>query len=156
MAFEKPSANITAQTATSATDTFGPDKCAAACQILPVHNLRLATLSRYPARGFWYDNSNGNSSRFVRIIAATPMLAAMANSRIVGTGMSRMVINPIVSVINATLPGTSSCRNALRAASSESLPANSSARNARTICTPWLTPIAKMRNGTRIDIGSMP
>ena len=90
------------------------------------------------------------------MITATPMLAAMASSRIVGTGMSRMVTNPIVSVISATPPGTSSCRNAARADLSGSPPANNSARNARTICTPWLTPIAKTRNGTRIDIGSMP
>src|SRR3546814_5314948 len=31
-----------------------------------------------------------------------------------------------------------------------------SARQALVICTAWLTPIEKIRNGTRIDIGSMP
>ena len=82
---------------------LGPDKSADRVpnftrpHLAPGH-----ALSRYPARGFWYDNSSGNSSKFVRMIAATPMLAAMASSRIVGTGMSRIVTKPIVSVISAT------------------------------------------------------
>ena len=33
---------------------------------------------------------------------------------------------------------------------------NFSALQALIICTPWLTPIANTRNGTRIDIGSIP
>ena len=60
--------------------------------------------------------------RLVTIIAATPTLAAIANSLMVGTGISRIVIKPMVSVSNATPPGIKSSLNALRAATEASSP----------------------------------
>ncbi|MNF52347.1 hypothetical protein D3C84_336910 [compost metagenome] len=47
-------------------------------------------------------------------------------------------------------------QNAECAASLELLPANTSCFQALVICTAWDTPMEKIRNGTRIDIGSMP
>ncbi|MNY30634.1 hypothetical protein D3C86_1647480 [compost metagenome] len=42
------------------------------------------------------------------------------------------------------------------AACSELAPASTSCFQALVICTAWDTPMEKIRNGTRIDIGSMP
>ncbi|MNT68021.1 hypothetical protein D3C72_2062170 [compost metagenome] len=47
-------------------------------------------------------------------------------------------------------------QKAERAAVTESLPASTSCFQALVICTAWDTPMEKIRNGTRIDIGSMP
>jgi hypothetical protein len=44
--------------------------------------------------------------------------------------------------------------NAIRAAARPSRPRRTSSFHALVICTAWLTPMEKMRNGTRIDIGS--
>ena len=89
-------------------------------------------------------------------MAATPRLAAMAISWITGTGMSAMATKPTVSEARATVPGSRRRRRPRRAASSGAAPAAASARAAPTIWTPWLTPIANTRNGTRIDMGSIP
>ena len=91
------------------------------------------------------------------MITQTPRLAEIASSRMVWILISRIVRKPNVSAIRATPPGTSSCRKALLAASRLlSQPENTAERKARIICTPWLTPMAKMRKGTRIDNGSIP
>ena len=90
------------------------------------------------------------------MIAATPMLAAIAISWITWIRMNRMVKNPIVSVASAIPPGTSRRRKLVRAASMPEAPRKISERTELTICTPWLTAMANTRNGTRIDIGSIP
>ena len=90
------------------------------------------------------------------MITPTPRLAEIASSRINWILMTRIVRNPTVSASSATPPGTSSWRNALRPASRSSAPVIISDRNARTICTPWLTPMANTRNGTSSESGSTP
>jgi hypothetical protein len=94
--------------------------------------------------------------RLVRMMTATPRLAVMAISWIMRMLMSMIVMNPMVSDSNAMPPGTRSRRKVERAAVMLSAPSYTSAPNAEIICTPWLTPMAKMRNGTRMDMGSMP
>ena len=90
------------------------------------------------------------------MIAATPMLAVSAISWMTRTSISEMVMKPTESETSATEPGSSRRRKLARAASGALAPPITSARTALTICTPWLTPIANTRKGTRMDIGSMP
>ena len=87
---------------------------------------------------------------------ATPMLAVTAISRITCTGIIRMVMKPTRSASSAMMAGTSSCRNVRRAASMLSRPAKAASLTALIFCTPWLTPMAKIRNGTSRPSGSMP
>ncbi len=90
------------------------------------------------------------------MMTATPRLAVIAISWIIRILISMMVMKPMVSDSSAIPPGISSRRKVERAASRLLGLSKTSARNALTICTPWLTPIANIRKGTRIDIGSMP
>ena len=90
------------------------------------------------------------------MMAATPRLAVTAISLMTCTSMSEIVTNPTESEASATAPGSSRPRKAARAASIPAAPRATSARTALTIWTPWLTPMANTRNGTRIDIGSTP
>ena len=90
------------------------------------------------------------------MIAAIPRLAVIAISWIIRIFISMMVIKPMVSLKSAMPPGTSSRRKLDLDAVPLSAPSKTSARKALTICTPWLTAMAKTRNGTKIDIGSMP
>ena len=92
----------------------------------------------------------------MRMIAATPRLAVIAISLMTCTSMSEMVTKPTESEASATAPGSRRRRKLARAASSPLAPPAVSARTELTICTPWLTPIANTRNGTRMDIGSTP
>ena len=87
---------------------------------------------------------------------ATPMLAVTAISRITCTGISRIVTKPTRSASSATIAGASSCRNVRRAAAMLSRPSKANSPTALIFCTPWLTPMAKIRNGTSSPIGSMP
>ncbi len=54
------------------------------------------------------------------------------------------------------IAGMSSCRNVRRAASMLPRPASAASLTALIFCTPWLTPIAKIRNGTSSPRGSIP
>ncbi|MCY1179033.1 hypothetical protein D9M73_194110 [compost metagenome] len=63
---------------------------------------------------------------------------------------------PRAFISSASEPGMKILQNAERAACTESLPASTSCFQALVICTAWDTPMEKIRNGTRIDIGSMP
>jgi hypothetical protein len=87
---------------------------------------------------------------------ATPMLAVIAISWMTCTGISRMVTKPTRSASSATIAGSSSWRNVRRAAPMLSRPSNTASFTALTFCTPWLTPMAKMRKGTSNPNGSMP
>ena len=98
----------------------------------------------------------GIRTRFVRMMTATPRLAVIAISWMTRILMRRIVRKPMVSEASAMKPGTRSRRKLFRAAVTESAPSKISAPLALIICTAWLTPMAKMRKGTRIDIGSMP
>ena len=90
------------------------------------------------------------------MMAATPRLAVTAISWMTRTSMNETVMKPTESEASATAPGSSRRRKLARAASGPGAPAATSARTELTICTPWLTPIAKTRKGTRMDIGSTP
>ena len=90
------------------------------------------------------------------MMAATPMPAAMAISWMTRISMNRIATNPTTSVASAAKPGTSRRRKRLRAAVMRSAPSKTSDPNELIICMPWLTAMANTRNGTRIDIGSMP
>ena len=90
------------------------------------------------------------------MITATPRLAVLASSWMIGISISRMVRKPAVSVARATLPGMNRRRKQMRAAAEQSAPSQTWPFSALIICTPWDTPMAKTRNGTRIDSGSMP
>ena len=103
-----------------------------------------------------YESSTGSSARLVRMMATIPRLAVMAVSRMTCTSMNEMAMKPTESEASATAPGSSRRRKLARAASRPAAPATISARTALTICTPWLTPTANTRNGTRMDMGSMP
>ena len=65
-------------------------------------------------------------------------------------------MKPTESEARATAPGSSRRRKLALAASRPAAPATTSARTELTICTPWLTPTANTRKGTRMDMGSMP
>ena len=90
------------------------------------------------------------------MMVATPRLAVIAICWMTSILISMMVMKPMVSEISATPPGTSSLRKLVRAAVRPSAPLKTAARLAVIICTPWLTAMAKIKNGTRIPIGSMP
>ena len=90
------------------------------------------------------------------MITATPRLAVIASSWMIGISISRMVRKPAVSVASATLPGMNRRRKQMRAAAEQSSPSHTWPFRALIICTPCETPMAKTRNGTRIDSGSMP
>ncbi len=104
-------------------------------------------------------------------VRATPMVAVIASSKMMRIGITRIAAKPMQPATRATEPGTSSARKALRAAVSGSMPvrlANSSGvpssrppknispRYRLIICSPWLTAMAKIRNGVSMFIGSMP
>ena len=105
------------------------------------------------------------------MVSATPMVAVTASSRTMRMSISMMVAKPMQPATRATAPGISSSRNERRADSSGSLPwrvrssatvpssmppKKSSPRKRLIICSPWLTAIAKIRNGVSMFIGSMP
>ncbi|MCY1442473.1 hypothetical protein D9M71_588420 [compost metagenome] len=80
----------------------------------------------------------------------------MASSRIIGMGTSTRVAKPTKAVISARLPGISKPMKLRRAAVTASAPAQTSLEMKLTCCTPWETPMANTRNGTRIASGSRP
>ncbi len=65
-------------------------------------------------------------------------------------------MKPSALASRAIAPGMNSLRKDLCAAVRPSAPPITSSCQALVICTAWLTPIEKIRKGTRIDIGSMP
>ncbi|EDS99590.1 hypothetical protein BamIOP4010DRAFT_6894 [Burkholderia ambifaria IOP40-10] len=80
----------------------------------------------------------------------------MPSSRTMSILIRMITMKPSALVSSATVPGTNSLRNASRAASADDAPRTSACFHALVICTACDTPIEKIRNGTRIDIGSMP
>ena len=112
--------------------------------------------SGYRASNLTYESATGSSTRFVRMMAATPIPAAIAISWITRIWMNRIVTKPMTSVARAAKPGMSSRRKLRRAAVTPSAPSNTSEPNELTIWMPWLTAMANTRNGTRIDMGSIP
>ena len=85
-----------------------------------------------------------------------PRLAVTAISRITCTGIRRMVMKPTRFASRAMIAGRNSSRKVRRAASLLSAPLIAASLTALIFCTPWLVPIAKMMNGTRIPSGSTP
>src|SRR3989344_3790529 len=98
----------------------------------------------------------GSMSLLVMIISITPMQAVTPSSWTMGISIIMITANPRAFISKAREPGMKILQNARRAASLELLPASTSCFQALVICTAWDTPMEKIRNGTRIDIGSMP
>ncbi|MCY1428172.1 hypothetical protein D9M71_440450 [compost metagenome] len=98
----------------------------------------------------------GSIILLVMIISRTPRQAVMPSSRTLSISMRMITAKPSALASKARAPGTKMRRNELCAAASESAPASTSSFQALVICTAWETPMEKIRNGTRIDIGSMP
>ena len=73
-----------------------------------------------------------------------------------GISISMITPKPRAFISSARAPGMNILLKAALAALTESLPASTSCFQALVICTAWDTPIEKIRNGTRIDIGSIP
>ena len=76
----------------------------------PPERLHVARRGGAGARGsrasnWTYDSATGSSTRFVRMMAATPMLAAIAISWMTRIWMNRIVTNPMTSVASATPAG---------------------------------------------------
>ena len=92
----------------------------------------------------------------VTIISSTPMQAVMPSSWTIGMSMNMITAKPSALVSSATAPGMNSLRKAVCEALTASAPCTTSCRQALVICTAWLTPMEKIRKGTRIDIGSTP
>ncbi len=102
------------------------------------------------------DTSSGSRIRSVRMMTPMPRLAVTAISWITGTRISRIVMKPTRFASSATIAGRNSSRNVRRAASTQSQPDSAASETALIFCTPWLVPIAKMMNGTRMPSGSTP
>ena len=66
------------------------------------------------------------------------------------------VKNPTVSDSSAIPPGTNNFTKLAQLASFAVMPSCTRLPIELIICTPWLTPIAKTKNGTKMDIGSKP
>ncbi|MNN78336.1 hypothetical protein D3C81_1948850 [compost metagenome] len=90
------------------------------------------------------------------IISITPMQAVTPSSCTIGMSISMITPKPKAFISNAREPGMKILQKARRAACSESSPASTSCFQALVICTACETPMEKIRNGTSIDIGSIP
>ena len=117
---------------------------------------RAATRSRKRCVIGTKDTSTGSRIRSVRMITPMPRLAVTAISWITCTGISRIVMKPTRFASSATIAGRNSSRKVRRAASLQSQPCIAESLTALIFCTPWLVPIAKMMNGTRMPSGSTP
>ncbi|MCY1399383.1 hypothetical protein D9M71_144360 [compost metagenome] len=102
------------------------------------------------------DNRIGNSILLVMIITETPRVAVIANSRTISMSTRAITTKPRALASSATAPGMNSFWKQLREAVTPSAPARVSSFQALVICTAWDTPMEKIRNGTRIDMGSRP
>ena len=107
------------------------------------------------------------------MVSATPTVAVIASSRIIWIGITMIAPKPMQPASSATVPGISSawklrmaavfgstaCRAFSRSCStvpSSRPPKKISPRKRLIICSPWLTAMAKIRNGVSMFIGSMP
>ncbi|MPN29173.1 hypothetical protein SDC9_176624 [bioreactor metagenome] len=98
----------------------------------------------------------GRNTLLVMIISSTPRQAVTPSSCTIGMSMSMITMKPRALVSSASVPGIASLRIEFSAASRGERPTRTSCFHAPVICTACETPMEKMRNGTRIDIGSMP
>ncbi|MNM84947.1 hypothetical protein D3C81_970520 [compost metagenome] len=98
----------------------------------------------------------GSISLLVMIISITPMHAVTPSSCTIGMSISMITAKPRAFISNANDPGMKILQNAECAACWALAPATTSCFQALVICTACDTPIEKIRNGTRIDIGSIP
>ena len=79
------------------------------------------------------------------------MLAAMPSSCITSMSITSRVIKPIASLISAAIPATYKPLKANLAASRRFSVSASRRATAFITCTPWLTPTARTRKGTRME-----
>ncbi len=90
------------------------------------------------------------------IITVTPMVAVKASSRTISISTNAMTMKPSAFASSAIAPGMNSFWNECVEAVMPSTPCSISSFQAFVICTACDTAIEKIRNGTRIDIGSRP
>ncbi len=90
------------------------------------------------------------------IITVTPMVAVKASSRTISMSTNAITMKPKALASSAVAPGMNRFWNDRVEAVTPSAPWSVSSFHALVICTAWDTAIEKIRNGTRIDIGSRP
>ena len=90
------------------------------------------------------------------IITVTPIVAVKASSRTISISMNAITMKPSAFASSAIAPGMNSFWNECVEAVTPSAPCSVSSFHAFVICTACDTAIEKIRNGTRIDIGSRP
>ncbi len=90
------------------------------------------------------------------IITVTPIVAVNASSRTISISTNAMTMNPSAFASSAMAPGMNSFWNECVEAVMPSAPCSVSSLQAFVICTACDTAMEKIRNGTRIDIGSRP
>ena len=90
------------------------------------------------------------------IITVTPIVAVYASSRTISISTKPMTMKPSALASSAIAPGMKSFWNECVDAVMPSAPCSVSSFQALVICTACETAIEKIRNGTRIDIGSRP
>ena len=90
----------------------------------------------------------------MKISTATPMLAVSARSLITSMSITISTANPTASASSAVSPARNRRLNVKRAATSLCAPRPMSCMMPFIFCAPCDTPIAKTRNGTRIEYGS--
>ncbi|MCY1376031.1 hypothetical protein D9M69_634910 [compost metagenome] len=87
----------------------------------------------------------------MKIRIATPILAVIASCRMASMFTSINTAKPTASQTNAVKPAMNRRRKVLRAASTRFMPRPISCMTPFIFCAPWLMPMAKIRNGTRIE-----
>ena len=90
------------------------------------------------------------------IITVTPIVAVKASSRTISISTNAITMKPSAFASSAIAPGMNSFWNECVEAVMPSAPCSVSSRHAFVICTACDTAMEKIRNGTRIDIGSSP
>ncbi|MCY1458265.1 hypothetical protein D9M71_756310 [compost metagenome] len=87
----------------------------------------------------------------MKMITSTPTQALIASSRITPISITSRVEKPTTLHSRAMEPGTNSRRKVAFAASMLESPWRRSATMVLIFWIAWLTPMAKVRNGTRVE-----
>ncbi|MNH08317.1 hypothetical protein D3C79_677300 [compost metagenome] len=87
----------------------------------------------------------------MKIATNTPMLAVIASCLITPMSITSKVMKPTASASSAVVPGMNRARKVRREASIGAWPWAASLTIRLMFCTAWLMPMAKIRNGTRIE-----
>ena len=102
-----------------------------------------------------YESRIGSSILLVRIISVTPSVAVIASSRTISISTNAITMKPSALASSAIAPGMKSFWNEMRDARDAVARRAASRASRRWSSAPRATPpIEKIRNGTRIDMGS--